>query len=176
MSEQNIQGKFCVFLVTHSPFDIFILHDVTEEIYIVGHTYRCHDPENGVSVNAREWFSIFFLLTWKVIEKKESVNSCVIVPWRLWRRWDWSKDYNTLGISHIRESVLPPIRCRLVRHLAKQWNLSTHCTRMVMNLLPNMISFALPGGLNPQLSCFRSFGGESDNFLWDNLTSQLLDT
>lgn len=62
-------------------------------------------------------------------------------------------------------SVLPPIRCRLVRHLAKQWYLSTHCTRMVMNLLPNMISFALPGGLNPQLSCFRSFGGESDNFL-----------
>lgn len=74
MSEQNIQGKFCVFLVTHSPFDIFILHDVTEEIYIVGHTYRCHDPENGVSVNAREWFSIFFLLTWKVIEKKKRVS------------------------------------------------------------------------------------------------------
>ena len=52
-----------MFLVTQSPFDIIILHNVVEEIHVVGHTYGCHDPEDGVPVNARERFSIFFLLT-----------------------------------------------------------------------------------------------------------------
>jgi len=42
-----------------------------EEIHIVGHAYRRHDPEKGVSVKARERFSIFFLLTWREIENEE---------------------------------------------------------------------------------------------------------
>lgn len=39
-------GKFGIFLVTQSPFDIIILHNVVEEIHIVGHTYGCYDPED----------------------------------------------------------------------------------------------------------------------------------
>lgn len=62
MNKKHKESIF-VFLITQSPFDIIVLHDVAEEIHIVGHTYRCHNPENGVSVNARERFSIFFLLT-----------------------------------------------------------------------------------------------------------------
>lgn len=49
--------------ITESPFDITIVHDVAEEIYVVCHSYGCYDPENGVSVNARERFFILFILT-----------------------------------------------------------------------------------------------------------------
>lgn len=57
---------FCIPL---SPFDIIVLHDITQEIHIVSNTYRCQDPKNGVSVYARKRFGIFFPLTWKEMEK-----------------------------------------------------------------------------------------------------------
>ena len=58
----EIRREFGVSLIAQAPFDIIVLHDVAEEINIVGHTHRCHDPENGVSVNARERSGIFFPL------------------------------------------------------------------------------------------------------------------
>lgn len=64
------KGKFGIFLVTQSPFDIIILHNVVEEIHIVGNTYGSYDPEDGVPVDAWERFSIFFHLTWKVTQKE----------------------------------------------------------------------------------------------------------
>lgn len=68
MSQRDLQ---LLNVITQSPFDIIIFHYVVDEIHIVGHTYWCYNPENGVSVNAREWFGIFFLLTWKTMEKKK---------------------------------------------------------------------------------------------------------
>lgn len=65
----EIGVKILVSSLSELPFDIIILHDVVEEIHIVGHTYGCHDPENGVSVNSWERFGIFFLLTWNINEK-----------------------------------------------------------------------------------------------------------
>lgn len=69
ISHHNITDYYSI---RKLPFNIFAFQDDSEKINVVGQTDGSQYPEDGVPINAWEWFVVCFLFTCITVEENET--------------------------------------------------------------------------------------------------------